>query len=67
MNKSVKVIILNPILAKYVALFLVEIDFHLGTRVFGFRDLKTGKFLPKANFSIGIDAFCDGVRYTSII
>ena len=48
-------------------LVVVEIDYAMGTRVFGFRDLKNGKFLPKANYSFTIDAFCDGKRYNCLI
>ena len=43
--------------------FVVEIDFSLGTRVFGYRDLKTGKFQPCSNYSFTVDAFCDGKRF----
>ena len=46
---------------------VVEIDYAMGTRVFGFRDLKNGKFIPKANYSFQIDAFCDGKRYNCLI
>ena len=43
---------------------LVEIDFNLGTKVFGYRDLKTGKFIPKSNYSLKINCFCDGKRFS---
>ena len=43
--------------------FVVEIDFYMGTKVFGFRDVKSGKFLPCSNFSLKIDSHCDGKRY----
>ena len=41
---------------------LVEIDYHLGCKVFGYRDLKTGRFQQRSNYSFKIDAFCDGIR-----
>ena len=47
-------------------ILLVEIDFALGTRVFGYRDLKNGKFQPRSNYSFKIDAFCDGKRHVYI-
>ena len=43
--------------------FVVEIDFSMGTKVFGYRDLKNGKFQPRSNYSFRIEAFCDGKRY----
>ena len=46
--------------------FLVEVDFAMGTKVFGYRDLKNGKFQPRANYSFKIEAFCDGIRYKKI-
>ena len=58
-----KVLIKNILLHKSEYFFLVEIDFALGSKVFGFRDRRNGKFVPKANYSIRIDAFCDGIRY----
>ena len=43
---------------------LVDIDFNLMTKIFGFRYLRNGKFIPKSesNYYIKIDAFCDGIR-----
>ena len=52
----------NLVFNRIFFLFSVEVDFHLGTKVFGFRDLRNGKFVPKSNYSLKIDAFCDGVR-----
>ena len=42
--------------------FLVEIDYHLGCRVFGYKDLKTGRFQQRSNYSFKIDVFCDGIK-----
>ena len=52
--------------SKLIMLILVEIDYAMGTRVFGYRDLKNGKFLPRSNYSFTIDAFCDGKRHEYI-
>ena len=55
---------MNCIANKNKFLFsLVEIDFAMGTKVFGYRDLRTGKFVARSNYSFQIDAFCDGKRY----
>ena len=51
---------------KLILLILVEKDYAMGTRVFGYRDLKNGKFLPRSNYSFTIDAFCDGKRHEYI-
>ena len=49
---------------KIMSIVLVCIDLHLGTPVFGFRDSKTGKFFPQANFSFTVVSFCDGDRFS---
>ena len=34
--------------------------------MFGYRDLRNGKFVARSNYSFKIEAFCDGKRYTNI-
>ena len=34
--------------------------------MFGYRDLRNGKFVARSNYSFKIDAFCDGKRYRNI-
>ena len=41
----------------------VCIDMHHGTPVFGFRDARTGKFHPQANFSFVVESYCNGIRF----
>ena len=36
----------------------------LGTPVFGYRDSKSGKFFPQANFSFTVMSYCDGDRFS---
>ena len=40
------------------------IDKFHGTLVFGYRDLRSGKFKPKANFSFTVVGHCHGKRFT---
>ena len=37
---------------------------HMGTPVFGYRDLKSGKFHPQANFSFVVVSYCNGIRFS---